>query len=65
MNRDDIKRLALEAGFEAGDGIGIWNFETFQRFAALVAAAEREEILKLSDALGWIPIEAVRARGEE
>ena len=26
--------------------------------------AEREEILKLSDALGWIPIEAVRARGE-
>ena len=29
-----------------------------------IAEREREEILKLSDALGWIPIEAVRARGE-
>ena len=39
--------------------------EELERFAALVAAAEREEILKLTDSLGWVDAAAIRARGEQ
>ena len=44
MNRDDIIRMAREAGFHryAPDFP-----EMFERFAALVAAAEREKSLRL------------------
>jgi hypothetical protein len=48
MNRDDIVRWAREAGFEADESVcdvwatdGYWA-EELERFAALVAAAERE-----------------------
>ena len=45
MTRDDIIRMAKEAGFEAdGFRIGIWDSADFNRFAALVAAAEREKV---------------------
>ena len=45
MTRDDIIRMAKEAGFETdGFGIGIWDSADFNRFAALVAAAEREKV---------------------
>jgi hypothetical protein len=78
MTRDDIIRMAREAGF-AG-----WLAETpfvtasFERFAALVAAAEREACAKVCED-GPIPKEsttlthiptlvgcaaAIRARGE-
>jgi hypothetical protein len=69
MNRDDIIRMAKEAGHpfltasvvEQGAGpVPEW----LERFAALVAAAEREEILKLTDSLGWVDAAAIRARGE-
>jgi hypothetical protein len=38
MNRDDITRMAREAGFVGFDG----GNSTLRRFADLVAAAERE-----------------------
>jgi hypothetical protein len=50
MNRDDIIRMAREAGIEHHENVdemrspfcdGVW-FEDLERFAALVAAAERE-----------------------
>ena len=43
MNRDDIIRMAREAcGEPAWDGGVEWTWEEVERFAALVAAAERE-----------------------
>ena len=41
--------------------------ELAQRLLELVAeavAAEREEILKLADSLGYVDVDAIRARGE-
>ena len=41
MNRDDIIRMAREAGLDPD----LWNYtDAFERFAALVAAAEREKV---------------------
>jgi hypothetical protein len=47
MNRDDIVRMAREAGFEADESVcdvwatdGYWA-EELERFAALVIAAQR------------------------
>ena len=55
MNREDIIKLAREAGFEVyetdvwiTDG---WWTEELERFAALVAAAEREECAKACEEL--------------
>ncbi len=48
MNREDIIRMAREAGFEVyGTDVWItdgWWLEELERFAALVAAAEREKL---------------------
>ena len=81
MTRDDIIRMAREAGggyidppcgdfytFDVDDG-------TLERFAALVAAAEREACAKVCDdvnneydgeevSASWIAT-AIRARGQE
>lgn len=48
MNRDDIIRMAREAGYNPEDG-GVFVFDDFdlERFAALVAAAEREAIAQM------------------
>jgi len=55
MNRDDIVRWAREAGFEADESVrdvwatdGYWA-EELERFAALVAAAEREACAKVCE----------------
>lgn len=46
MDRDTIIRLAEEAGLEPR----LWNHtDAFERFAALVAAHEREECAKVCD----------------
>ena len=76
MTRDDIIRMAEEAGFQTDlqdvwiTYDGIWS-EEFERFAALVAAAEREECAKLCDGNVYIDggmaqqcAAAIRARGE-
>jgi len=41
MNRDEIIRMAREAGY--GDSMSDLHAATLERFAALVAAHEREE----------------------
>ena len=65
MTRDDIIRMAEEAGFQTDlqdvwiTYDGIWS-EEFERFAALVAAAEREACAKICDEtrfLGYCPPE--------
>jgi hypothetical protein len=45
MTRDDITRIAREAGFVGFDG----DNGSLRRFAALVAAAEREACAKVCD----------------
>lgn len=49
MTRDDVIRMAREAGVK--DGLLSWPGvpEMFERFAALVAAAEREECAKVAE----------------
>jgi hypothetical protein len=47
MTRDDITRMAREAGFVGFDGDTV----SLRRFAALVAAAEREAVLITVDEL--------------
>ena len=69
MTKDDITRMAREAGFE-----GMTDHPALMRFANLVAAAKAEECAKLCDDLdddlpdglaGWQFGEAIRARGEQ
>ena len=83
MTRDDIIRMAREAGFTEGMAwlgeVLVWEAEpkNLERFAALVAAAEREACAKVCEALGNDALidemeyrafceadEAIRARGE-
>ena len=63
MTRDDIIRMAKEAGFEDGYGNHLFPpgdymeevvpiTDEIVRFAALVAAAEREACAKVCEALG-------------
>ena len=72
MTRDDIIRMAREAGVLSG-----YESELFQRFAALVAAAEREACAKVCGSLDETDmisrydyrrgvldcVDAIRARG--
>jgi len=68
MTREDIIRMAEEAGKH------LWPLETkfLLRFAALVAAAEREACAKVAEKVGVWPslgpkncAEAIRERGQE
>ncbi len=46
MNKEDIIRMALEAGLDPE----LWNYtDAFERFAALVATHEREACAKVCD----------------
>jgi hypothetical protein len=54
MTREDIVRMAREAGFADGV-VDIVGFEGFANFAALVAAHEREKPVQVS------PLEFVTA----
>ena len=70
MTRDDIIRLAREAGAFFDGDCSVYDMpeHCFEKFAALVAAAEREACAKACD--GWMHAngndcaEAIRARGE-
>ena len=54
MNREEIIRMAREAGLDPD----LWNYtDAFERFATLVAAAEREACVKAC--------EEVESRAEE
>ncbi len=50
MNRDDIIRIAEEAGVHEGGAANWVNGNRWEQFAALVAAAEREACAKVCDA---------------
>jgi hypothetical protein len=64
MTRDDIIRLAEESGLE--DGLypygALW--ESIERFAALVAAAEREACADIASTCCEGCADDIRARGE-
>ena len=76
MDREDIIRMAREAGFRDTTtrvvALGV-SWEQVQRFAALVAAHEREACAKVCDVLAVHPeyasditkvaAQAIRARG--
>jgi len=65
MNREDIIRMARDAG---GDDWGIFRdfMPEIERFAALVAAAEREACAQIAfNAKTYIEAaKAIRARGQ-
>ena len=72
MNRLDIIRMAREAGFAEGVA-EIVGLEGFERFAALVAAHEREECAKVCELVAINACDkiaqelsfAIRARGKK
>ena len=50
MTRDDIIRMAREAGFDEWEGTDDVGFlAVIERFATIVAAAQREECAELCD----------------
>ena len=69
MTRDDIIRMAREAGY--GDSMSDLHAPTLERFAALVAAHEREECAKFCDdqyefyGFDHVFAAGIRARGEK
>ena len=67
MNREDIIRMAREAGISQDHAQGMTLF--LERFAALVASAEREACAKVCEDsveyAGDTLAEAIRARGQE
>jgi len=73
MNKDEIIRMAREAGWDINDLIDVFDFGVrLERFADLVAAAEREACAKvcLSEwsthgqmEAGGVFAAAIRARG--
>ncbi len=76
MNRDDVIRMAREAGFDfnllGATFTSGYLDQHLERFAALVAAAEREACAKVCEAEGervdasWVSCAAaIRARGQE
>ena len=72
MNRDDIIRMAQEAGAFFDGDFSVYDMpeHCFEKFAALVAAAEREACCKIvyglceSDNVAQQTVDAIRARGE-
>ena len=67
MNREDIIRMAQEAGISLDHAQGMTLF--IQNFAALIASAEREACAKVCEDsveyAGDTLAEAIRARGQE
>ena len=60
MTQDEIIEMAREAGVLSG-----YESDLFQRFAALVAAAERDKCAKLADlAEPYQTADLIRKRGQ-
>ena len=72
MNREDIIRMAQEAGAFFDGDFSVYDMpeHCFEKFAALVAAAEREACCEIvygqceSDNVAQRTVDAIRARGE-
>ncbi len=72
MTTEDIIRMAREAGFSSAVGKHIGLDDDLERFAALVAAAEREACARVCETEGarvdasWASCAAaIRARGNK
>ena len=72
MTRDDIIRMAREAGVSNANAVWLGYAEELERFAHLVAAAEREacaEVCELMYDYGWLDAKRcareIRARREQ
>lgn len=63
MTSDEITSIAREAGFVGMDGL----HKGLCRFAAIVAAAEREACAKICESVwdAWDAANEIRARGEK
>jgi hypothetical protein len=66
MTREDIIRTAGASGLSFyGMGKDREKFINYlERFAELIASAEREACLNLADSLGWVNVDHIRARGK-
>ena len=64
MTRDEIVQIAWDVGLFMRSHKFQDEPTKLERFARLVAAAERQKILKLADSLGYVDVDAIRARGE-
>jgi hypothetical protein len=65
MTQDEIIKMAKQAGFSSAVGKHIALDDDLERFAALVASAEREACAKQLDALGCDHCAtAIRSRGQ-
>jgi hypothetical protein len=68
VNREDIIRMAREAGIHVVRGVSL--VEKLSRFAALIAAHEREACAKVCETEGSVDdlpehyADAIRSRGE-
>ena len=66
MNRDDIIKMAQEAGIDEPESDWMY-WAAMERFAALVAAAERQACAQIAfNAKTYVKaFDAIRARGEK
>ena len=64
MTRDEIVEIAWDVGLFMRSHKFQDEPTKLERFAERIAAAEREEILKLADSLGYVDVDTIRARGE-
>jgi hypothetical protein len=65
MTKEDIIRMAREAGLATHVVVPDTVVDIFEKFASFVAAHEREECAKLADSLGWVSVDDIRARGKK
>jgi hypothetical protein len=67
MTRDDIIRMAHEAGitYVTGHGVASATFEWLDRFASLVAEREREACARMVEPVDGSLADEIRARGEK
>jgi hypothetical protein len=62
MTRDQLNNIAEQISWIVGEKM---TYLQAIDFAELVANAEREQILELTDSLGWVDSDAIRARGNK
>ena len=66
MNKEDIIRMAREAGFEQAGHLSFQEItHRLENFAKLVAQHERNEIIQiLEDSTGYVQMDLIRERGQ-
>ena len=62
MTRDQLNNIAEQISWIVGEKM---TYLQAIDVAELVANAEREQILELTDSLGWVDSDVIRARGNK